>query len=252
MLVAFPLPAIDGINPDDEMVVLPDAGNANFVDFAVTVDGKPVSPALYQRVSALGIDRTSELSDRHLPLNPLVDGLSDTLRALPADQLDRLGLLGMVEINPDYVQANWRYEAIFTWEQTFPPGQEVVVEHTYKPVAAYGLFGAGSLDEQWYKDNNCIDAAFARAAAKLLKTVADSDNPYLDEERISYILTTATNWSGPIGRFKLTVDKAEPDALVSFCAKGVRKSGPTTYEFTAEDYSPDRELQVLIVKRHTP
>jgi hypothetical protein len=50
------------------------------------------------------------------------------------------------------------------------------------------------------------------------------------EQRISYILTTGANWAGPIQEFRLVVDKGAPNALVSFCAQGVRKIGPTQFE----------------------
>jgi hypothetical protein len=74
--------------------------------------------------------------------------------------------------------------------------------------------------------------------------------PYWDEQRISYILTTANNWAAPIKQFHLTVDKGDPDALVSFCGTNVRKTGATTFEMTATDFVPERELEVLIVKPH--
>ena len=251
-LVAFPLPAIDAINPDDEMIVLPEPDKANFVGFTVTADGKQVAPSLYERASALGIDRTAELRKFHLPLNPLVDGVQDKLDRLAPSQRGELARLGLVEGDSGSVIADWHYEAIFTWQQTFPPGKDVVVTHAYKPVAAYGLFGESSLDEPWYKEHNCIDAAFAAGARALLKPVLDSDNPYLLEERITYILVTATNWAGSIHAFKLTVDTGEPGAVASFCADGVRKTGPTTYEYTAEDFNPEKDLQVLIVKPYKP
>ncbi len=80
-----------------------------------------------------------------------------------------------------------------------------------------------------------------------LLAIAGQDMPYLSERRISYILTTANNWSRPIGDFRLTVDKGSPDALVSFCADNVTKTGPTTFTATAKDFVPERELDVLIV-----
>jgi hypothetical protein len=43
------------------------------------------------------------------------------------------------------------------------------------------------------------------------------------------------------------VDTENPKNLVSFCGEGVRKTGPTTFEMTAEDFFPQRNLDVLIV-----
>ncbi|CAO4170271.1 DUF4424 family protein [Methylorubrum extorquens] len=64
---------------------------------------------------------------------------------------------------------------------------------------------------------------------------------------VPYIVTTARNWAGRIGRFTLTVDQGRADALVSFCRQGVRKTEPTTFVWEARDYVPDSDLRVLLV-----
>lgn len=46
------------------------------------------------------------------------------------------------------------------------------------------------------------------------------------------------------------VDKGAPANLVSFCGEGVRKIGPTTFEVRYRDYTPQRDLSVLILVRH--
>ena len=71
----------------------------------------------------------------------------------------------------------------------------------------------------------------------------------LFERRIAYVLTTGANWSGPIGDFRLTVDKGEPDSLVSFCADGVKKIAPTVFEVRHANFTPTRDLDVLILYR---
>ena len=51
----------------------------------------------------------------------------------------------------------------------------------------------------------------------------------LMEQRLDYVLTTGGNWAlGTIGDFKLTIDKGDPENLVSFCGENVKKTGPTT------------------------
>jgi hypothetical protein len=70
------------------------------------------------------------------------------------------------------------------------------------------------------------------------------------ESWISYIWSTGSNWSGPIGKFHLTIDKGDPKNLVSFCWDGeVKKMGPTTFEMTATDWYPPygKELEILIL-----
>ena len=45
----------------------------------------------------------------------------------------------------------------------------------------------------------------------------------------------------------MVVDKGSSRNLVSFCGEGVRKTGPTTFEVRRRNYTPTRDLSVLIV-----
>ena len=73
--------------------------------------------------------------------------------------------------------------------------------------------------------------------------------PHFYESRIQYILTTGGNWAnGSIGKFKLTVDKGNPKALISFCGDNVKKVGPTTFETTAQDFYPERDIDILLLE----
>jgi hypothetical protein len=69
------------------------------------------------------------------------------------------------------------------------------------------------------------------------------------------VWSTGSTWSGPIGTFRLTIDKGRPENLVSFCWDGeVTKTSPTTFEMEARDWWPpyDRELEILILNRFDP
>jgi hypothetical protein len=85
-----------------------------------------------------------------------------------------------------------------------------------------------------------------KTAAKL-EAKQKAGGPYYTEQWLSYILTTGANWSGPIGKFKLTIDKSKPQDFVSFCGKGMKKVGPTTFEISATDFTPDKDLHVLFL-----
>jgi len=78
-----------------------------------------------------------------------------------------------------------------------------------------------------------------------------SDNPKLrvpDEvnspggmlwgEVTDYILSTAATWKGPIGHFHLTLDKRDARNVLSVCWQGLKKTSPTTFEFTADNFAP--------------
>ena len=68
------------------------------------------------------------------------------------------------------------------------------------------------------------------------------------EERIAYILKTGANWKGPIRDFRLVVDKGDAKNLVSFCAEGVKKIGPTQFEVRKRDFTPKDDLNILVLK----
>ncbi len=62
------------------------------------------------------------------------------------------------------------------------------------------------------------------------------------------MLTTGRNWKGPIGTFRLTIDKGRPDNLVSLCTEGVRKTGPTTFVVEREDFEPEDDLKLMFIE----
>ena len=72
---------------------------------------------------------------------------------------------------------------------------------------------------------------------------------YISAYNIAYVLRTANSWAGPIGKFTLTLDKGDPANVISLCAEGVKKTGPTTFVIEKTDYAPDRDLEILTVTR---
>lgn len=242
--VAFPLPALDGTNYDDLWLDLADPNAENYVGFTVSVNGAPITPQVYSRVSALGVDRTDAIRAAGLPLNPAAF-MGAILNALPPETIEELHRLGLLVVENWGVQPVWRLETSFYWEMTFPPGEEVVVEHSYRPVVGYGFFGTYQLDDPGYLERYCMDDSFIAGARRMLGN--EEEFPIIDERRIEYLLTPAANWATPIGTFHLTVDKGDPNAIVSFCGTGVTRTSPTTFELTETDYYPTRELDILIV-----
>lgn len=244
VLVAFPLPALGGTY-DEIWYELPNPVGENYVNFSVAVNGKAVVPSVFSRATALGIDRTADLLAAGVPLNPASYELGEILRELPDAAIEELRRLGLLVVEEWGVLPTWQLETSFYWEMTFPVGEDVIVEHRYEPVVGYGFFGGFQFDDPDYLDRYCMDESFIGAASRLI--AADPEFPELDERRIRYLLTPAANWATPIGTFHLTIDKLDPNALVSFCGTGVTRTSPTTFELTATDFFPTRELDILIV-----
>lgn len=258
--IAFPMPDITG-SPE----AMIDAGNVasdNFLGFSVVQDGAAIDPSLQQKVYSGDIDMTDVLVSAKVPLNPMSDQARDALAKLPKATLDDWVTRGLIMTDSyddgsgqktSYVPV-WTLKSAYFWRSSFEPGKDIHVSHKYRPsvggtVATTYLNEDGSpKGERWreYHKKYCIDDDLVRVARKSNADM-QAGNPHLVENWISYVLTTGANWMGPIGKFKLIVDKGEPDNYVSFCGTGVTKTGPTTFEMTATDFYPEKDLDILLL-----
>lgn len=257
--VAFPMPDIEGSIYDRP--ALPDGESDNFLGFEVNFDGKPVQPQLEQRAFAVGVDVTDFLKAANVPVNPFAQPVFPALEKLSdeaaAQWIDR----GLIFIDEYDDGAGWKrvrtplwsLKSTYWWRSTFPAGKEVKVSHRYKPsvggTAGLTFFYDNKFRGEYdrYKADYCIDSEFEKA---VLKSARDNPEgyPLLMEQRLDYVLATGGNWAlGTIGDFKLTVDKGDPKNIISFCGENVRKTGPTTFELTAKDFYPEKDLKVLIL-----
>lgn len=261
-LVAFPMPDIEA-NPYLN-VSIPDGTGDNFLGFKVSVEGQPVQPRLEQRAIAVGIDVTDDLRTNGVPLFPYSEAAAQAISGLPddvvADWRDR-GIIIFDEYDDGsgwkrILSPFWTLRSTYWWPMVFPAGAEIRVSHSYTPSvgATVGLsfFYDGKFQGDAYRDHKsryCMDEGFEAAILKASRGAPDGFPP-LFETWISYILKTGGNWGGgTIGDFTLTIDKGDPKNLVSFCGSGVKKIGPTTFQMKATDFYPDKNLDVLILKR---
>lgn len=264
-LVAFPLPDITG--SPDFMVSVPTEDPDNIFSFATTFEGVPVEAELHQYVFSTNIEYTDYLEDLGVPLVPFGDATIAAINALGED--DKAALFARALVVPmefDSGQGwqreyypNWTLRSTYSWEATFPAGETVEVEHSYKPSVG-GTVAVTFLSPPYedydpattYKSKYCTDEDFVETVRK---TLPDPNEPYgapYTESWLSYIWSTGGNWSGSIGTFRLTIDKGRPENLVSFCWDGeVTKTSPTTFEMEATDWWPPygRELEILILNK---
>lgn len=261
-VVAFPMPDITIEHPD-EVISVPTEDLQNILGFSTKVDGKPVEMRVEQKVYSRGTERTDTLRRLGVPLAPHLAATNAALdRLAPAaqEQLTKLGLAEIEEYDvgkgmEKHVAARWTLKTTYFWEQTFKAKTETVIEHQYTPsVGATVQTSIGSteaMQEDWFADYRakyCIDASFLAAVEQARKAANSEYGAPLSEQRISYILTTGGNWAGPIGRFRLVVDKGDASSLVSFCEEGVKKIGATEFEVIKSNFTPKANLNVLILK----
>ncbi len=250
-IVAFPMPDRD-LAEEQEMDVAYPSG------FETRVDGRPVTMKV-ERGAVLGsVDHSALL--RSLGLGP--DSDSEALGRLAAADKGRLIRLGLAALDGyrsgrDLVSRLipiWTVKESWHWEQVFPAGRDLAVEHRYVPGTGGSVDAAlawpdfrSSPEGRATIRRYCVDSAFLAGLDRLRRRSGATP-----EQRIGYILATGANWRSPIGDFRLVVDKGAPANLVSFCGEGVRKISPTRFEIRRKNWSPDRDLDILIVQGRTP
>jgi hypothetical protein len=263
VLVAFPMPEIRLNGPADNITV-PSEDPLNFLAFKTIVNGKSVEAKVEQRAIAVGLDRTALLRGLGIPLSPHLKPTTDALDRLPRDKWNELIRLGIGEIETydagkgqeEHLAPRWGVHTTYYWEQTFPAKAETAIEHRYQPSVGgsvqTSLASPPSMKEAWYQEYQrkyCIDKTLNDTLARARRDAKSEFGAPYSEERISYILKTGANWSGPIKDFRLVVDKGAADSLVSFCGEGVKKIGATQFEMRKTDFTPENDLSVLILKK---
>ncbi|HEV2746148.1 MAG TPA: DUF4424 family protein [Allosphingosinicella sp.] len=257
LTVAFPMPERDLAAERESDVAFPS-------DFRTSVDGAPVKTQVERKAMLGGTDHGRTLAGLGMPISPAASGrgIGEALDALPEAERARLVGLGLAEAHEydagrgmeRHLAPMWTVAETWYWQQLFPAGRDLVVEHSYRPGTGASVSAAlampdfrASPEGRAMIADYCVDAAFLAALDRLARR-AGADYPTLPEQRIGYILTTGANWRSPIGDFRLVVDKGAPANIVSFCGSGVRRIGPTRFEMRRRDWRPDRDLKVLIVQ----
>jgi hypothetical protein len=261
LTVAFPVPDID--LSEGENLAIPANDPTNFLGFETKVDGKPISFTIHQTAFLGTKDISAALQSAGVPLLPI--GTQQTrLADLPQSTRDKLMGQGLLKQNgnddrgrPLY-EATWTVKTAAVRQQTFAPGRPILVEHRYHTSVGVRLDTllrkglrqnkAMAAEIERYRKDYCVSDAFLASVDKLGGS-GEANSAKLQERRISYVLKTGANWAGPIKDFRLTVDKQKPDRLVSFCADQIKTISPTVVEFTAKDFTPDKDLKILIVGR---
>ena len=257
--VSFPVPdlpgGIEGYYVDTAM---PDFAK---LEFRTEIDGKPAQLSYIQRAEVAGRDVTQRVQALGWPLRWFDGGeeppaFVERLSAAQKAAFRREGLLKPSKYQASILVPAWNLVTHVTRTQTFPAGRSVEVTHRYVPLAGGSVGGnlergARGYDDFKYRQRKyCIDRDFIAGFDRQRATLRNADGgeaPY-GEVWLSYILRSGANWRGPIGDFRLVIDKGKADSLVSFCMDGVRKISPTQFEVRKRNFEPSRDLDVLIVE----
>jgi len=257
--VVFPFPAIDlSEGATSANWNFPQWESEEFLDFKVAVNGRSVPWKLERRAFFRGQEVTDVVrAAGMLNLAPWKTGgwpdqMADA-RPEAVAELKRRGLLA--EGEDSQTDPQWTLALKAYWSQLFLPGEEVRVTHAYRPFVGTAIIGPPSevdgkapVARLWQTvtgetDRYCIDEPTRRALDALERK--NPDATFVTAE-LEYILKTAANWRGPVGRFRMTLDKGEPQNILSLCWSGLKKTGPTTFVYEAKSWVPERDLKLLV------
>jgi len=247
--IAFPMPDIP-YGVDDFNFVIPTNDVQNILGFKTIVNNRPVAALVERKAFLDGIDKTEDLRKLGVPIAPNLTEKYDYLSQETWNQLVRLRLIQDSPKTDGILQPRWTLKTTYYWEQTFPAHQDVIIDHHYLPsvggvvpMSASDLLKDPSnlqVDQSKGLNRFCIDQTF-------LNAMSGPTNKVWEQHFLEYILVTGANWSGPINNFRLVVDKASPDNLVSFCGQRVRKISATQFEVRLSQFVPTSNLSILIL-----
>lgn len=260
--IGFPMPGVPvAINFDPENDYgMPGMKSLEVLKFETRVDGKVVKSEPVVRAflfpkdgDAAKWDRfrftdakdiTAELTAAGVPLNFDAKAIKAAFAKLPDAKKKDWVARGIYTKDIDYERGEWFLSTVYVREQTFQPGKIVRVQHSYKPYpAGFVMVSDHFKYEPQLKIDTCVDETTDAAIKRVLSPEMGGIG-----HLIEYVLTTANTWKGPVGHYRLTVDKGSPKAIVSFCGNGVKKTGKTTFSLEATNFSPTQDIKVLIVE----
>ncbi len=248
-LVAFPMPEVRVSMSDADY---PNGPESNPMRFSVSVDGQPVPVRFDAKAVVDGRDVTGILRDLNIPIPPYSEGVDLALKKLDRETLARLEQESLLLSSDDEIIPNWALAGSYHWQQTFPAGRDTIIQHRYKPSVGATVLDLGSMaraksaeEMSLVGENSCMDGDFIKGAKKWAARQLKSGGG--SQRILDYILVTGANWAGPIGTFTLTVDKGRTDNLVSFCGEGVKKIAPTQFQMVKKNFTPKRNISVLIL-----
>jgi hypothetical protein len=239
--VSFPLADLDaGLNADTA-AALASANPANFLDFVITVDGQRAAHKIEQRAIAVGLDVTKAIQDAGLPLSPLGEDMARKLVELSPEVRTDLVERGILKADDDVLMPAWVIKTTAYWRQVFASEQTLVLSLSYKPIVARNPYSSGAI--LFYKKNACVDAAVEKSVTKLA-----SEGAPLTMVTMGYSHHPGAEALGPVGRFRLTIDKPDIKTVVATCRDGLVKTGPTTSDWSATGYQADEEFRFLFIR----
>lgn len=254
LTVAFPLPKIAA--EDVPYSYSRHFENTDFIDFSTKIDGDNVEPREIVVIrSQDGRNVTEFFKNKGLPLGPFnalwsynLENDYDNIKMITLSQdLREEGLL--IQDEDGYDRRAWSTEIYFVWQYRFEPGKQVTVDHQYTPITG-GQFFLGDVTYDGWSFKKDFQKEFCASESEwtaLEKIAGKQQTPLIVD--LGYILQTGNNWAGPIGQFKLTIDKSDPRNIVTLCWDGkLTKIAPTQFQFEASNFTPKQDIVMAVTQ----
>ncbi|HEY0105758.1 MAG TPA: DUF4424 family protein [Rhizomicrobium sp.] len=255
-VVAFPLPDIDNYEYSESPIGTTADSVPNFVAFRLAIDGRPVAAQAEVRAIQNGRDVTAKVLAAGAPLLVAIGGGYDKMQKLSKASRAMLAKAGLVDADDPDLHPKWTTTTRFWWTMHFPASRTVTVDHSYQPVTGQTFFTAHGLGDRdayaAYAKDYCVDPQTRDAIAAGLGAIrkATGNDGMLNQYTTQFVILTANNWKGPIGRFHLTIDKLKPSNVLSLCWAGdLKKTAPTRFESTLTDFAPKADIKILVLER---
>ncbi|WP_196257941.1 DUF4424 family protein [Pelagibacterium limicola] len=249
--IGFPLPRIPATPavPDAAQLVEGSGGDLrNYVGFGVAVNGRPLIPVLHEFAWLDEKNVTAEIEAAGLPLLVGVEHWEAT-QALDPETTEALAASRLLWVyDSGEREPAWDYQAVYEWQQTFPPGETAVSIH-YRPLLGWRAdYGKSFYLEGEYAKSACVDDR--------LRNEIEADGDYSEVAELDYIATTARNWAGPIGEFNLTVGTTTPREWmpaaihVAVCPADASTDEQGYRHWSATDFVPEKDIRVFFYFGH--
>lgn len=252
-IVAFPLPRRQW-NPENQ-------NTGSLRDFKLKVDGKS-TPTMRER-KAIFDDRdiTAHLHSIGLTEKQIFEtfgGCADDVENVGCDLTQKQRAeLDKIAGKKNAYHPIWKIDETYYWEQSFPAGKELEVQHEYRPFVGrqyhapyqrgFEFVSGALIAPDGDGSEACVDESTVKTLIRRVKTLAKNKPHmvYVSVSDVEYVLGTGRNWKGTIGRFKLRLKKEHADEIVSVCMQGrAQKLDATTLEFNLTDFVPQDRLVV--------
>jgi hypothetical protein len=240
-----------------------------FENFSVLVNGQKIPFKTEIRALQNGQDITQVFHKNKLPLSPLLATCAYPMAEEAANKAceDRMAQYKNLGLLSASGKPLWQKQTHYHWPQTFPKGQIVKIEHSYRPARGSFFFEVTSerppmesMLEQllprgaWIKqfcpwETLPLKENFIPWLIQQFQNASKSKKTsILIFYEVDYILTTGANWEGPIRDFTLTVEYPKGGTLAScwpFNQQDIKVVGDNRIQIHEKNFTPWKDLKIL-------